>query len=136
MAKYAAVGTQLKRGATAIAQVRKIDGPGLDSNIIEASSHDDTNGYASFVQGLKDAGEITLDIAYDPAHATHKNASGGLLYDYESGAVSAYTMVFPDAALTEWDFNCIVKSFKPGAPVDGLLTASVTLKISGAPTLA
>ncbi|MBX7237671.1 MAG: hypothetical protein K1X65_25065 [Caldilineales bacterium] len=136
MAKYAAFGTTLKKGAVAIAQVRDIDGPALDSNIIEATSHDDTDGYNTFVQGLKDAGEISLSIAYDPAGVTHKNASGGLLYEYEQGSISAYTLVFPDAGLTEWDFNALVKSFKPTAPVDGLLTADVTLKISGAPTLA
>lgn len=136
MAKYAAKGTKLKRGAVEIAQVRNIDGPGLEANIIEATSHDDTEGYNTFVQGLKDAGEVSLEIAYDPANATHKNASGGLLYDFATGAVTAYTMVFPDAGATEWDFNAIVKSFQPKAPVDGLLTADVTLKISGAPTLA
>lgn len=42
---------------------------------------------------------------------------------------------FPDIAATEWTFSAYVTKFEPGAPAEGKLTASVSLKISGVPVL-
>lgn len=139
MSNYDAFGTKLKRGGTAgtaIAQVTNISGPGLTAETLDFTSHDSTAGWREFGQGLKDGGEITLDLNFDPAAATHKNASGGLLYDFEAGTATTYALVFPDSATTVWSFSAIVTGFEPAAPMDGKLSASATLKVSGQPTLA
>jgi predicted secreted protein len=42
---------------------------------------------------------------------------------------------FPDVAATEWTFSTYVTKFEPGAPFDGKMTASVSLKLTGVPVL-
>lgn len=141
MTNYDAFGTTLRLGGTtastgtAIAQVTNISGPGLSADTIDVTSHDSTTGYRQFLQGLKDGGEVTLDINYDPTGATHKNTSGGLLYEFEQGTQNNYALVFSDSSTTVWVLPAIVTGFEPSAPMDNKLSASVTLKISGKPTL-
>lgn len=133
--KFAAYGTLLKRAGTTIAGVTNIAGPGLSLDTEDVTTHDSPGAWEEVVATILRSGEIKLDIVYDPAHATHKYAAGGLLYDLASRTIVAYTLVFPDTATTTWSFNAFVTGFEPEAPVEGALTASVTFKISGAPTL-
>lgn len=136
MANYAAYGTLLKINGTTVAGVTNISGPNLTLETIDVTNHSSTSGWREFVAGLKDGGEVTFDIVYDPAGATHMNASGGLLYELDQGTSESFSLTFPDSGATVWSFTAFVTSFEPGAPVADGLTASVTLKITGAPTLA
>ncbi len=136
MANYAAFGTLLKIAGTTVAGVTNIGGPGLTLETIDVTNHSSASAWREFVGGLKDGGEISVDIVFDPVAATHKNASGGLLYLLTTRASASFTITFPDAAPTTWTFAAFVTSFEVGAPVADGLTASVTLKITGAPTLA
>lgn len=136
MANYAAFGTLLKLGGTTIAGVTNLSGPGLTLETIDVTNHSSTSAYREFVGGLKDGGEIGVDIVFDPAAATHKNASGGLLYLLTTRASGSFSITFPDSGATVWSFTAFVTAFEPGAPVEDAMTASVTLKITGAPTLA
>ena len=134
MAKYAAFGTAFKRGITVIANVKSISGPGLSLDTEDVTSHDSPGAWEEVVGTILRSGEVTLDLVYDPAAATHKYASGGLLHDLASRAAQTYNLTFPNA--TNWSFSALVTGFEPGAPVDGALTATATLKLTGAPTLA
>lgn len=136
MTKLAAFGTLFKRGAVTIAQVKSISGPGLSLDTEDVTSHDSTAGWEEVVGTILRSGEVTLDLIYDPSAATHKYASGGLLYDLVSRTAQAFSLVFPNVGVTTWTFNAFVTGFEPSAPVDGALSASVTLKITGQPTLA
>ena len=139
MAKYDAFGTLLYKGTsgagTAYAQVQSISGPGLSLDTEDVTSHDSTGAWEEVVGTILRSGEISMDIVYDPATATHKNAAGGLLYDLASRAPITLTLKFPDAATTEWTFSALVTAFEPSMPHDGALTASVTFKPTGAMTL-
>jgi predicted secreted protein len=140
MAKYDAYGTTLYRGTsgagTAIAQIRNISGPGLSLDTEDVTAHDSTGAWEEVVATILRSGELSLEIVYDPANATHKNAAGGLLADMVARAAQTYTLVFPDAASTEWVFSAFVTGFEPGMPHEGALTASVSMKPTGSPTLA
>ena len=136
MTKYAAFGIALQRAGTEIVGVTNISGPGLSLDTEDVTSHDSTEGWEEVVATILRSGEITLDIVYDPATATHKNLVGGLLYDLaQRTKVTTYTLVFPDA--TTWTFanGVYVTGFEPTGPVGGALTATVRLKITGKPTL-
>lgn len=136
-------GTLLQRGDggtptenfTTVAEVTNISGPGLSRDAVDVTSHDSPNKYREFIAGLKDAGEITFDINFIPTNATHSVASG-VLKDFQDGTRRNYKLVFPDAGNTEWICPCIVTGFEPSEPIDDRLTASVTLKVAGSPTLA
>lgn len=119
---------------TQIAEVTSIAGPGLTADMLDVSSHSSPSSYREFVKGMKDAGEITLEINYAPGNATHKNAVGGLLDQFSKDQAN-WELTFSDAALTKWSFAAIVSAFEPSAPFDDKLTASITLKLTGVPTL-
>ena len=138
MAKYDAYGTALYKGTstgTAYGQVVSISGPSLSLDTVDVTSHDSTSAWEEVVATILRSGEITMEIVYDPANATHKYAAGGLLYDMVSRTAITLTLIFPDTATTEWTFSAFVTAFEPSAPVDGALTASVTLKPTGVVTI-
>ena len=140
MAKYDAYGTTLYRGTsgagTAIAQIQTISGPALALDTEDVTSHDSTNAWEEVVGTILRSGELSFDIVYDPANATHAASGSGLLADLEGRASTTYTLVFPDSGATEWVFVAFVTGFEPDAPHDGALTAACTLKLTGDPTLA
>jgi len=138
MAKYDAYGTSLYKGTTtgtAYAQVTNISGPGLSLDTVDVTSHDSTSGWEEVVGTILRSGEVSLDIVYDPANATHKYAEGGLIYDLAARAAITFTLVFLDTATTEWTFSGLITGFEPTASVDGALTATVTIKPTGVVTL-
>lgn len=139
MAKIAAYGTNLYRGTTGggtiIAQVSNISGPALSADTIDVTNHTSTNAWEEVVIGILRSGDITLDIVYDPANATHKNAGSGLLADFLGRASTTYTLEFPDSVTTEWAFSAFITGFVPSAPHEGALTAAVTVKLTGDITL-
>lgn len=143
MTANAAYGTAFAIGDTAVegtasyttvAQVRNVSGPSMSGDSIDVTAHDSADGFREYVAGLRDGGEVTLDLIFDPAGATHKNAAGGLAYEYVQRTSKAYKITFPDT--TAWTFVAFVTALSPSMPVDGELSASATLKITGKPTLA
>lgn len=137
-----AFGTLLKIGDggspetfTTIAEVTNISGPSLSMNTVDVTSHDSTDGWREFVGGLLDGGEVTLDINFIPTDPTH-SYSTGLLNDMVNRTKRNFQLVFPDAGNTTWSFTALITAFEPSAPTDDKLSASVTLKITGKPTLA
>lgn len=137
----AGYGIALKRGNaaspevfTTVAEVMKLEAPNLTLDLKEVTAHDGS-GWKEFIATLKDGGEFSVEINYVPTGTTHKNASGGLLYDFANGTKSNYQIVFPDGSNTTWTVPAFVKSFKPSAAVGDQLTASVGFKTSGRPTL-
>jgi hypothetical protein len=136
MSKYSAFGAILNRGATAIAAVRSIGGPGMSLDTEDVTSHDSTEAWEEVVATILRSGEISLELAWDPNAATHKNSAGGLLYDMTSRTSTTYSIVFPSTPAVTWSFTAFVTGFEPSAEHDGALTADVTMKITGKPTLA
>lgn len=137
-----AQGTKIKRGDgatpevfTTISEALTITGPGLDSDLIDVTNHDSPTRFREKIQGLKDAGQISFDINYNPVDPTH-DAATGVLADYVSGAKANYQLVFPDPAMTTWTFEAFVKQASPTEDVAEQLKLSVVLEVTGQPTLA
>ena len=119
---------------TAIAQIRDLSGPSMSANAIE-STHRDGGGVKEFIAGLRDGGEVSFDIVYDPALTTHSaSAAGGVVTLLSAGTKNGFQLVFADVGETTAEFDAIVTSFEPTMPIDDLQTADVTLKVSGAIT--
>ncbi|GFH38917.1 phage tail tube protein [Streptomyces pacificus] len=129
-------GVQLKRGDgevsetfTAIADVTNLSGPGLSRETLDVTSHGSPDAYMEFLGGLKDAGEVSADINYQPA------VHDVLVDDFDDPAPRNYQIVFPDSGATTWTVKAILTGFEPEMPYDDKATASLTFKISGKPTL-
>ena len=137
-----AFGTLLKIGDggdpesfTTIAEVKDISGPSLSLATEEITNHSSPGGWREFIGTLLDAGEVTFDINFIPTHSTH-NASTGLIADMVNKVKRNFQLVFPDAGNTTWNFTALITGFELSEPVEGTLSASVTLRITGQPTLA
>ncbi|KOG22001.1 phage tail tube protein [Streptomyces viridochromogenes] len=115
---------------TAIANVTNLGGPEIERETYDVTAHDSTDGWREFVGGLKDGGEVSVEVNYDPRdHDT-------LVADFEDDAPRDYKMVFPtQAGGGNWAFKAILKGFKQEAPVDDKFTGELTFKVSGKPTI-
>lgn len=141
MAKYSGydVLLKVKQGASyvAVAQIRDLSGPAIKQDTNEVT-HRDGNKWREFVGGLRDGGEVSFDIVYDPDLASHgASATPGLAYMAMNGTVGDFQITWPDANPAQTcTFNALVTSFQPNAPMGDALTADVTLKITGSLTWA
>ena len=118
-----------------IASIKSLTGPSLKLDTEDVTSHDSASGWEEVVPTVLREGNVKLDLIYDPAEDSHDaTAVGGLAYLLKNKYERGYKVVWPDTTL--WTFPAVVESFEPGAPVDGALTAAVSLKISGRPVLA
>lgn len=120
---------------TSIAELRTIGGPTLQADTIDVTVHNTSGPWRRFISGLLDAGEITFDLNFIPQEPTHSYSSG-LLSDMVNRTRRNFKVVFPDSGATTWSMSCIITGFQMSADPGDVLMASVTLKISGAPTLA
>ncbi|MCL5995493.1 MAG: phage tail tube protein [Chloroflexi bacterium] len=139
----AAFGTLLKIGDggtptetfTTVAEVTDIGGPELSLETIDFTHHSSPGGWRQFLPGLKDGGEISFSINFIPTNATQGHATG-VLGDLDDRTQRNFQLVFPDAGSTTWTFPALVTKFAPKAPIDDKLSADITLKVAGQPTLA
>ena len=119
---------------TTIAEVTDIGGPSMSLDPIDVTSHDSIAAFREFIGGLLDAGEVTLTINYVPTAGTH-DATTGLIADMVARVVRNFKLVFPDSGTTTWTFAALITAFESAEPIDDKLSADVTLKLSGQPTL-
>lgn len=129
MAEYWGYETTLARddgagGFTEIAQIRDLDGPSMARDSIE-TTHRGTSKLKTFIAGLQDNGEVSFDIVYDPSDATHTE----LQTDLDAGTNQEYQITFPDASTVT--FDAFVMELGASSPLADVMTADVTLKISG-----
>lgn len=137
-----AIGTLLKKGDgqvvevfATIAEVKDITGPELSLDVQDVTSQDSEDGWEEVVPTILKSGKVTFDLNFIPTDET-QDAHTGLISDMVGKVKRNFKLIFPDAAATTWSFAAYVVEFKPTAPVSGILTASVGLKITGKPTLA
>jgi predicted secreted protein len=135
MAGLDAFGTQLQRGDgagietfTAIANVTDITPPGLERETYDVTAHDSEEAWREFIGGLKDGGEVELELNYDPRE------HDSLVADFNDAAPRNYKVVWP-GTLGDWAFKALITNFEPEAPHDDKLAASATFKVSGKPVL-
>lgn len=128
--KLSAYGTAVVMNGTVIAQLRNISGPALTVDMTDVTTHDG-DGWEEQIPTLLRTGPITADLIYDPAHASHV----ALLEELVDKEKQAFELRLPDPGKTKWSFSAYVTGFTPSMPVEGALTASVSLKIDGKPTL-
>lgn len=129
-----AMGTILKKGATAIAEVRSIGAISIQRDALDVTVHKTTGLYRDFIAGLIDGGEVPFGINFLPNNATHDEATG-LIKDMDDGSTDSYSLTWP-AAAGSMTFDAFVRQFQINAPIDNVLGADVSLKIDGRPVFA
>ena len=138
----AAKGTLLKMGDgaspevfTTIAEVTGIEVGKMSAKMLDMTNHSSEDGWAEKLPGILEAGQVSFDINFIPTATTH-GLSAGLLKMLQNRTLKNYRVTFPDSPATSWTFAGYVAEFHPSAPVDGKLSAKVTIELTGKPTLA
>jgi predicted secreted protein len=135
----AAYGTLIKRGDggapevfTTIAEVKSISGPNMSSDVIDVTTHSSASSgpWREKIASLIDPGELSFDINLIPADTAHIN----LRNDFVNRTKRNFKIVFPDVGATTWTIEGIITSYEVEAPTDDVLSASITITITKAPT--
>jgi predicted secreted protein len=136
MAGKAAFGTVVAFGATptAVANVTGISGLDGDTETIDVTAHDSGGAYRQKIASFMDAGQVSLELNFDPNNVTHRATSGGILYLKDQRTVETWKITFPGTPAHSVSFSAFVKNAGFDAPFDDKLSMSVTLEVTGAPT--
>lgn len=112
-----------------IAQLTGISGPGSDFPEVDTTTMDSSSNYRTSVPGLGDPGDITLPMMYDPALASHK-----ILAEAALNRTTKVWTVYHGSSTGDTDvFSAWVKGIGREIPMDNMITADVTLHITGIP---
>lgn len=142
MARHKTHGIALKMGDgagseafTTIAQVRRITPPGMRRGFTPVATHDMTTAIEKIADALRDEGAISLEIDFDPAHATH-DFTTGLQAKARAGNSVNWQLVFPDTGALLGAFAAIITEcrFLDYPANSGVGGAAITLEVSGAIT--
>lgn len=101
---------------------------GISVDSVDATHEESTGAWREFIPGLKDGGEVSVEIHYVPGGT----AEATLLASLRTTKVCR--VVFPSGATA--DFSAFVTEMSAETPLDDKMVMSVTLKVSGAITLA
>ncbi|EFC78983.1 phage tail tube protein [Parafrankia sp. EUN1f] len=132
-------GTQLRRGNgatpietfTTIAEVTNISGPSMERETLDMTSHSSPDKWREFIGGIKDGGEVSIDMNYDIGEATHN----ALQEDFDDEDPRHFQIVFPDDVETAWEVNLVLTKLEPEYPYDDKMACSAAWKVSGKPNL-
>lgn len=111
-----------------VGEITSLTAPTLTRDAVEKTHTQSPERWREFLGGLKDGGEVTAELNFDPADAT----TTSFLNDVNTNTLQEYQIEWPNG--TTWEFFGLITGFEPGAPLDDRMTASVTLKLSGKPT--
>lgn len=112
-----------------IAELRDITSPGLSRNEFDATTQNED--IDSYVLGVLRREPVTISINFIPSNATHDHLTGlkKLIID---NVRTGFRFRYPDAGAGNLIASGAVSAVKDTAPVDGLLSADVTVRFSGA----
>lgn len=109
-----------------IAEQGDITPPEMSRNEFDATTQNEN--IDSWVLGVLRRGAFTTPLNFLPSNGTHDHLTG-VYYHLINNVMSGWRVTFPDG--TPWIFSGQVKGITPKAPVDGKLSADVTIRFSG-----
>lgn len=131
-------GIQIRVGADTAAStatillggVTDIPAPPFSRGFVDVTAHDSPGGYREFIADLKDPGEVSLTLNWTPGNATDDVLMAMMAEDVPRVFEITYPHVTPARLCT---FEALLTGFEPSGQVEGALTASITLRVSGVP---
>lgn len=116
---------------TQLSEIISVSCPNLQIEDVEAT-HMGSGDYREFVAGLKDPGEGAFEMNYVPNSATDILIRAAVA----DGVQRSYKIVLPlaDNSTQEITGECIVKGYERNVPIDDRMTATLTVRFTGAST--
>lgn len=115
---------------TQLSEIISVALPNSQIEDVEATHMASPNRRREFVAGLIDDGEGTVEMNYVPGSDTDVLIRAALA----DGVTRDYKVVLPVADGSTWEVtgDCIVKGYERNAPIDDRMTATLTIKFTGA----
>jgi hypothetical protein len=108
---------------TDFAKITEITPPNVEADDIDISHMDSPDQFKEFTAGWADGGEVECTIQFAKA----ANAAVYGLFRQDKG----YKVTFVDGST--WELNGYMKAFGNEVEREGIVTANVTIKVSGKP---
>jgi hypothetical protein len=124
-------GTAITWAGHDIGYIKDIDGPEKTRDVITLEHHDLTNGIREKLAGLGDSGTVTFTVELITGDTTGQKYFED---DIDSGTERQVIITYPDGETDT--FNGIGTRFKKSIPVNGEITADISIAINGAVTTA
>lgn len=119
---------------TTIAGVGDIDGPSTSVSEVETTSHSTGKPHRTFIPTLIDDGSLGFPCFFNPSDPTHSLYSPfGLENLFQNRAVTKFRLVDVDASRRTRVMRGFVKELNETAPVAGVYTRNVSIRITDAP---
>lgn len=125
-------GATLNIGGFTLSDMTSIGGPGFSADTLDTTTHDAANNFRTFIKGLIDAGELSVDAYYD-----YDKNGYTMSVMLATTTLQSVTLVMPTSpSKTTFYCNGHVTGYEPTTPMDDLIGMSITVKISGKPVIA
>ena len=114
---------------TQLGEITGISMPNSQVEEVEATHFGSPDRRREYVSGLIEDGEGSFEMNYVPGSATDALIRAALA----DGATRGYKIVLPDGAGT-WEItgDCIVRGYERNIPIDDRMTATLTVRFTGA----
>jgi hypothetical protein len=119
-----------------VAQIRSIGGISMTSDEVEVTTLDDLGDFRSFIQGFRDAGEMAVELIWDPSLASHGPATYGAYGLFTSGLNIVLRETVPVSPLHYIFIQGFIRDFElPTMTVDDPVAVTETIRLSSIPIL-
>jgi predicted secreted protein len=116
---------------TQLAEITGISLPNPTVEEVEATHFKSPNRRREYISSLIEDGEGSFELNYVPGSATSTLVRDAI----DDGVVRDYRIVLPNGTGTWWvSGQCIVRSFEREVPIDDRMTATLTVRFTGAVT--
>lgn len=113
---------------TTVGEVISISGPNFERASVDTTNLGTTTA-RTFVAGMFDPGEITLELNFDNNDAGQVLLEAAVASGLENGWVIEFAKLTAETDTLTFSGTCIVQSFSNNVAMDEAETASVTLKV-------
>ena len=118
-----------------VGEVTDITPPSISKDTIETTHHN-SGGIRTYVGGLVDFGEMSVTVNLDPDKDDASNKKHIALRDLAEtpnddpvANTTKFKIIYSDSSADV--FRGVVTSFETSAPIDGVLSATITIKVTG-----
>lgn len=112
-----------------VPEVMKLAGPGVKFDLLDVSSHDTPSLFREFIPGFSDGDNVRFEINWRPSNTIHKQVRT----DAYAATLRNFKIVFPDSSFNTVTMATYIQEFSPNADVGKQMTATGSLKVTGAP---
>jgi len=108
-----------------IAEITNISGPTPSRGTHQTTALDTEGGYHTYVGGFREPGTVTLSMNFN------RDGYELMKSDFEDPDNKNYEILLPDEDNTSLEFEGLVSECPLEIPTDGIITADVTIQLSG-----